>query len=348
MKPTRPRSRRLGRKALFALIPALLLCLGAELTARIWVRRQAEEDGRWFNALVTVPDAGRLYRLRPGVHLRAARITRSDWRMRPIWEGRTDLSINRHGMRDERFRARKPEGSLRGFCLGDSIVFGQEVEADQTFCAALEHRLAEDRSGPVELINAGVYGYSTTQVQDALVDALAFDPDLLIVVMPANDVGRADRTDRELMASLDPRAIWLERQLVRSRVFLLARDWMRRPPRGRGMGEVRQVPAAECADNLEQMASAASAAGVPLVLVLPHHLDWPPPFDFAAHRGELWPLAREAARRHGWSLVDLEPAFTRAGAEGLLVDSCHMNAEGHRLAAAELLPVVEALLADPP
>ncbi len=330
----------------FALLTVALVFGAAEGVARVWVARAAQVDQRWLNDLLTVPDADRIYGLRPGVDLERVRFDRIDWTMRPCWQGEVSIAINRHGLRDGAFRARKPAGATRVICLGDSIVFAQEVDHDQTFAHLLEQSLADRLpGGPVEVLNAGVFGYSSEQVLATLRGALDFDPDLLVLVMPANDVGLSSQSDRELIASMNPGAVWLQRQLVRSRLFLLLRARLRGHTPPRAMGGVMQVSHEQTRENVERMAALAGEAGIPLVIVLPHHQDWPPPFNFGEHRSVLWPTAREVARQHGLAVVDLTPAFTAGPAGELLVDSCHMNARGHQVAADQILPVIEPLLA---
>src|SRR5262250_3032485 len=75
-------------------------------------------------------------------------------------EGRNSL-----GLRNRELEPKKP-GTRRILFLGDSLIFSGETSSGELYTAVLEHRL-NSRSGgrnvPVEVINAGVPGYTTYQ-----------------------------------------------------------------------------------------------------------------------------------------------------------------------------------------
>jgi hypothetical protein len=91
-----------------------------------------------------------------------------------------DLSVNRQGLRGERDHARRPaEGIRRIAVFGDSCVFGEEVDDDQTVPFYLERRLQG-----VECLNFGVHGYGLGQMALRLEEeGFAFEPDHVIVVL---------------------------------------------------------------------------------------------------------------------------------------------------------------------
>ncbi len=93
------------------------------------------------------------------------------------------LSYNAHGYRPPDHTYEKPDGVLRVVVLGDSYTDGSEVGDQETFTWHLQQRLAG-----VEVINLGVYGYSTTQELITL-DHVGFKyaPDLVLLVTTTND-----------------------------------------------------------------------------------------------------------------------------------------------------------------
>jgi lysophospholipase L1-like esterase len=105
------------------------------------------------------------------------------------------FQINGQGMRAERDYARaKPPGVKRIVSLGDSFTVGYEVEGDETFSAVLERELAKSL-GPVEVLNAGVSGYSNAEELLYLErELLAYDPDLVLISFFANDLVDNQRT----------------------------------------------------------------------------------------------------------------------------------------------------------
>lgn len=82
----------------------------------------------------------------------------------------------------------KPEGTRRILAIGDSFTYGHGVQDDETYPAVVE-RVLRGRGHDVEVVNAGVPGYSTDQAYAwALRDGLALDPDVLLVGVHCSDV----------------------------------------------------------------------------------------------------------------------------------------------------------------
>ncbi len=86
--------------------------------------------------------------------------------------------------------APKPGDTYRILALGDSHAFGWAIPEDDTVAAQLEAEL-ERRSAPrVEVVNAGVPGYSAYQ-EAAWLEAhgAGLEPDCVLVLFVANDMG---------------------------------------------------------------------------------------------------------------------------------------------------------------
>ncbi len=93
------------------------------------------------------------------------------------------VSYNSHGFRVPEHAFKKPEGTLRVVVLGDSYTDGSEVGDEATFTWRLQERLSN-----VEVINLGVYGYSTVQELLTLERlGLRYQPDLVLLMTIAND-----------------------------------------------------------------------------------------------------------------------------------------------------------------
>jgi hypothetical protein len=102
----------------------------------------------------------------------------------------TRVDINSHGLREREIQYEKPAGVRRVVIVGDSFVEGSEVPAEATIGRRLETLLNTDRGETVEVINAGVLGYGTTQ-EYLLIEneALRYQPDVVILVFfPGNDL----------------------------------------------------------------------------------------------------------------------------------------------------------------
>jgi lysophospholipase L1-like esterase len=97
--------------------------------------------------------------------------------------------INSQGMRADRDHPyEKPAGLSRIVSLGDSFTLGYEVELDECFSSIVEREL--DTAGiPVEVLNAGVSGFSTAEEYLYLERELVrYGPDLVLVSFYTNDL----------------------------------------------------------------------------------------------------------------------------------------------------------------
>jgi lysophospholipase L1-like esterase len=115
------------------------------------------------------------------------------WVNRPrVWP--PGFLINSLGFRGPEISARKPSGSLRIVCLGDSRTFGIWMDKggfrfNNDYPAALEQLLHEQTgSERVEVINAGVIGYTSAQgLAQLQTQVLQLHPDIITVGFGFND-----------------------------------------------------------------------------------------------------------------------------------------------------------------
>ncbi len=110
-------------------------------------------------------------------------------------EGRITYRMNGFGLRGADFEPRKPVGTYRVLCLGDSFTFGEGVKEEDSYPARIE-----DRIGPpggetrVEVINAGVQAFGTRLETMLLQRLQPIDPDLVLVGFVLNDATDGART----------------------------------------------------------------------------------------------------------------------------------------------------------
>jgi lysophospholipase L1-like esterase len=103
--------------------------------------------------------------------------------------------INSQGMRaDHDYPKAKPPGVQRILSLGDSFAIGYEVDVQDCFASVLEREL-RSRGYAVEVLNAGVSGYSTAEECLYLErELLQYEPDLVLVSFYTNDISDNLRT----------------------------------------------------------------------------------------------------------------------------------------------------------
>jgi lysophospholipase L1-like esterase len=101
---------------------------------------------------------------------------------------RTSVRINEKGLRDRSHSYTKQNANERILVLGDSFAWGYGVEESERFSQLLE------KSMDVEVIDAGVSGYSTDQellwYQN---EGIKYETDLVILELAGNDVGDNER-----------------------------------------------------------------------------------------------------------------------------------------------------------
>lgn len=111
--------------------------------------------------------------------------------------------INNFGLRDREFGQRKPVGTYRILMLGDSFVQGHGVSLENSLPKILEQKLNNNGKGQkIELINAGVFGYSPLVEYFYLKEkGLNFEPDMAILAFSLTDFWEDRQRFRELKLS---------------------------------------------------------------------------------------------------------------------------------------------------
>jgi lysophospholipase L1-like esterase len=101
---------------------------------------------------------------------------------------RTTVRINENGLRDRSHAYKRQNDVERILVLGDSFAWGYGVEESERFSQLLE------KSMDVEVINAGVSGYSTDQeLLWYRKDGIKYETDLVVLELAGNDVGDNDK-----------------------------------------------------------------------------------------------------------------------------------------------------------
>jgi len=319
-------------KLLLALASVLFFLCLLEAASRLYFNRALERHPEYLRELLVEPDSRCIYRLRPGVSVKDARVLKFDRYFRPTVELRVDVSVNSKGFRDEEF-SRKPPGVKRVFCLGDSITYAEEVAARDAYPKVLERLLG----GKAEVINAGVFGYSTLQILGRLEEVLGYEPDVVVIQFPVNNAGREAVPDRELVG----RSVGLSRLLHKSRLFFLLSRFFGRTGR---RGDVIRVQPEESRAHLEAMAKLCRERGVKVIFLFPAHQPWQPEYDFPVLRPQYLRGLRQVAARYNIEVLDMQRKLEELGLDALLVDDCHLTKEGHRQVAEALLPAVREAL----
>ena len=140
-----------------------------------------------------------------------------------------DAAISELGFRGPEIEREKPRGVLRVVCLGNSGTFGIRAFRDESapeqrtwravasYPGRLARRLEQEGFQHVEVINAGVVGYSSSHgLRQLVLRILDLDPDIITVRFGANDAGRSWAPERR---SIEP-----ESRVARALLYTF-HDW---------------------------------------------------------------------------------------------------------------------------
>jgi len=250
------------------------------------------------------------------------------------------------GIFDQDHVGAKPPGSCRIAFLGDSqlITSGPLAYAGRlTYPKVLESSLAReglggDRGQPVQILNAGISGYSSWQGLMLLRSELApLQPDVVVTAFGYHDSNRALSHDHEVLTD-DPWTWRLRSLMYRSRLVRLLRSLSlqsqaRRNDRSEPRDRRMRVPPERFARNLTTFAEMGRSAPFRLVFLLQPFRDASLVEQGAEHRRALLGVAR----RQGIPVIDARSLFAAMPADrrrALFDDFIHLNREGHALMAS--------------
>ncbi len=129
------------------------------------------------------------------------------------------VETNSWGLRDREFGPRSAD-TLRIYVLGDSMVFGFGVRAEDTFPRLLETTLRDRLHRDVEVVNGGVPGYGTLQELEFFEQTVEqVQPDLVLVAVALlNDIADNRKFAERTRERQRPRGVlWKTLRWLRSR-----------------------------------------------------------------------------------------------------------------------------------
>jgi lysophospholipase L1-like esterase len=168
------------------------------------------------------------------------------------------IRINEDGYRGPRAAPRKQPGTLRVLCLGDSNIFGYPLDDEDVFPRALARALARERApGSVEVINAGIPGYTVLQGRIWYEQQFAdYDFDWLLLSYLNNDAWPQPHCDSVLLARRPALAEWLSELGSTIQLVRWGRAW-----RNQGLWERALVPRVSLKEFLAGYEALIQSAG---------------------------------------------------------------------------------------
>jgi lysophospholipase L1-like esterase len=283
--------------------------------------------------------------------------------------------ISSQGLRNPEVVTPKPSGLWRILILGDSVTFGTDVRREEAYPAQLERVLNDQLDRPVEVINAGVSGYTPfNQLQYYRTRGRALQADVVVVGFCMNDVANprlhwdyTNATLGDIPQAAIPNADY-DRDILRARDSLINRSQLLTALKRRVVRLFAENSAADAGlptfitgedarltiqvlldqespewrwltGMYDELHEAVVADGAQLVLVI-----FPLEYQLASDYPYL-PQENLVTYCQSRSIaaLDVLPDFRRHAAEGLFLqdaldvrDAWHLSVRGHRL-TAELL-----------
>ena len=291
-----------------------------------------------------------------------------------------EVPVSSRGFRDTELAHPRPPDQQRILVLGDSSVWGSGAPRVSLLTERLEAALQPPDRRALEVINTGVPGYSTWQSLQILRESLALGLDGLIIYNLNSDaaLARGFTDDAWFSTAVRAQSAAALRQLA---VYRWLSHLLFEHRRQQTTGDQLRVHLAQYRSNLRTMIDLAAAEGAWTIGVIPplrndlsgvqQHGEVPSmpagPEEQARFAAYLDGFDRKSSldatiydyRRAmavevlaaGGAVVDGPKLFTAAVAAhperyvrdaALFVDPVHPSAEGHRLLAEALLPLVAA------
>jgi lysophospholipase L1-like esterase len=249
-----------------------------------------------------------------------------------IWRPRSGpfSPFNPQGLRGLPIPPGKPAGTRRIIALGDSNTFGWDVDEGANWPAQLQ-TLFDSSPRPTEVVNAGVWGYSSFQGERRFKELIGLAPDLVLVSFGGNDAHQVTVPDAEYVRRHDriERLTHATRNLRLAQVAVAAWDRVAASSGGR---LVPRVSLEDYAVHLRSMIAEGRARGIQVVvLTRPFIGASTDPASWKTHAPKYNETARRVAQAQGVILIDLYEVFKDR--PDLFDDESHFGVAGHRLAA---------------
>lgn len=262
-----------------------------------------------------------------------------------IWrpKGGPFSAYNPQGFRGVPVAADKPKGTFRIFALGDSNTFGWSNDDGVNWPAQLQ-RLAIGPHPNAEVVNAGVWGYTSFQGARRFKELLPYSPDLVLVSFGANDAHQVSVADTAYVGDHARAERWAKVTAKFRTAQLVTGAWERLGVAIRGKANlVSRVSVEEYKANLRGIIQQSRERHVtPVLLTRPFIGTSTDPGWWKTHAPRYNAAVLELAKAEGVLAVDVFSAFHDR--PELFDDESHFGVEGHRLAAELIYGAIAPLI----
>ncbi|MBM4365069.1 MAG: hypothetical protein FJ102_02565 [Deltaproteobacteria bacterium] len=307
----------LGTRALFAILPLVVILGGAEayLRGSGWPKTDVNTQDFTHKDVYWVEAPNQNLEVTPH------RETGGSFR----------VSTDANGLRFPLHTQQKPAGAYRVMALGCSTTYGWGVDDADSYPAKLD-KILNETGHAVEVINGGQPGYSSFQGLWLWDKTLAkYGPDVVIFGYVVQDSRKVKYSDRS-QAILQRNGDWLKSSLLhqlKSYLWLRERVNLARAEQKDLQPDIERVPPEEYAENIRAFKSRIDAVGAKMLL-------FGYPLERAGYTEGHRALLASAGKVLGVPHHDPQPEIERRTATDTLYfpqDRGHANALGNEAIA---------------
>ena len=251
------------------------------------------------------------------------------------WRPRASYDVfNAQGFRGPELPAEKPDGAFWIFAIGDSNTLGSQGEDGGNWPGSL-HAVLHKACPDLQVINAGVWGYSSHQGLILMKRVLDYHPDLVLVSFGSNDAHPVRVPDRQYRVGF----AWSDRIGRMLEPFHLGRLVLGMAKQFVGLqGDelTHRVNLEDYRENLREMIRRGRAGGAVVVLLTrPYVGPTPEETIWKTYAHDYNAATAEVAEELEAPLVDLYSYFKKR--DEFFADESHFTNQGHELAAEIVL-----------
>lgn len=239
--------------------------------------------------------------------------------------------FNPQGFRGATVDAEKRPGTYRIIAIGDSNTFGWDVDEGANWPSQLQGRYAASKPA-TEVINAGVWGYTSFQGRQRFKEMLALHPDLVLVSFGGNDAHPVTVPDVEYVRRHD-RIERITRATKKLRVAQLAVAAWDRAYMMTASGTLGpRVTLDDYKTHLRDMIGEGRTRGVRVVLLTrPYVGSSTDPASWKTFAPTYNAATIEIGNAENVAVIDVYGAFKEH--PEVFDDEAHFGVKGHRMAA---------------
>lgn len=271
--------------------------------------------------------------------------------------------FNSKGFRGKEFSDLKSKGEIRIFCFGNSNTLGDKLSSYPT---ELQKYLIKENKNKFEVINAGVYGYTSFQCLRRFKQTLKYSPDIVTFCFGWNDAVMVTGLPDRVYGKKSVRFLGLQRFMYKFKTYHLLRYMVSRLITSKHKTKfVPRVSLEDFRQILLEIIKLSRSHGIKIILITrPYQqlqysedeindlkvkisekyrisiLDAKKIFGWRYNVWRYNEIIREISKQYRVPLLDAEDIFDEK--PQYFKDECHFNIAGNRYMAQKLYELLKS------